>query len=860
MVTQPDVARSIRMAMTIGIVLLWTPSVNLVIGAEPDAATTLQETESVDFEIPAQPLGKALTQFADQANYRLLYSTDMTEGRSASGVTGRYAPEEALKQLLSGTGLIYRKTDQRTITLELDEKEGTAAGAVGAGAVAAGGASEAAQSRRKKPVKVEEVVVREMRERPGIGADPFKEDYIETVETGATRMPIPQRDLPQSVQIINRQVINEQRLFSMADALRNVSGAYIATSPATAVFGDIFTIRGFQTRNILRNNLPDPVGGNNNAMSDTFNIERIEVLKGPTSVIYGQQNPGGSINIITKQPLADPYYNLSQTFGNFSFFRTNLDMTGPLNEKKTLLYRINVAGQSANGFADFSKADMILAAPVLTWLVGPRTTLTLEGQYDQRYVGAEGAVPTVGTVLPSPFGTVPQTASFQGPGLNFQNRIIRGGYDFTHEFNADWSFRTAYRFAESNFPNPDTGGIFALSVAPDQRTVNRVGQRGPINNQTHNVYGQVAGRFHTWGFDHNLLAGGEYSYFYSFFKRTLPAAQPVDIFNPVFNQTLGPDVPFGDSRTLTQDAGLYVQDQIAILSNLKLLAGFRFDHVTQESTNYLSGVKNLHSDVSALSPRVGLVYQPIPPVSLYANYNQGFQTFAVTNIKADGSFFAPERATNYEAGIKTFFFDNRLSTNLAIYRLVRSNQLTPDPALPGVSIQAGEQRSHGIELDVTANLTPGWNVIATYTYIDARVSSSNNQNPPVGRLLPNVPHNMGSLWSTYHFQEGLLEGFGIGGGVYAYSDYNGALTGTQFTIPGYVRTDGALYYRKAFPSADDHSLPANLVRWLHAKSFNAQFNIYNMFDQRFIQASGLSDGRLLFGATRTVLGTIGFEF
>lgn len=201
-------------------------------------------------------------------------------------------------------------------------------------------------------------------------------------------------------------------------------------------------------------------------------------------------------------------------------------------------------------------------------------------------------------------------------------------------------------------------------------------------------------------------------------------------------------------------------------------------------------------------------------------------------------------------GVKTFFFENRVSTNLAWFHLTRENLLTPDPFLPGFVIQTGEQRSQGVELDVTASLMAGWNVIASYAYTDAEVTRDNDVTI-LNKRLGNVPYNKATLWSTYQFQDGPMKGFGAGGGVYGFTSRNASIFGPgQLEIPGYVIVNAALYYDRDLP-------PGN---WLGAKAVNVALNFRNLFDQRYVESAQNTTTRLYFGEPRTVLATVGLQF
>ncbi|SLM50111.1 Ferrichrome iron receptor [Nitrospira japonica] len=809
------------------------------------------------FDIPAQPLEDAVTTFGLQSGLQITLDAQLAAGLTSRPLQGTYTPGDGLQRMLEGTGLTYRFTGPGTVMVERASSAtpvapvavgvGAAGGAAGA-AVVADGPGEATQT-TQKPVKVPEILVKDVRER-----DNDMKSYVAEDASTATRTDTPIRDVPQSIQVITRKVIEEQRAFRLDEALKNVSG--VITNRPSQGLNDSFLIRGFEVnQSVYRNGLIDPSNILNGM--DSYNIQRLEVLKGPASVLYGVGDPGGIINMVTKKPLADPYYSANVTLGNFNFYRTELDATGPLNASKTVLYRINFAGQDAGSFVDYVKRDMVAISPAVTWLMGSRTALTVEADYLKRWVPAYIGVPSIGTVLPNINGEIPRNRNTSLGSFEKQERTsYRVGYDVTHQFNNNWSIRNAYRFTV--FEANQLVTVIPLELLPDQRTLTRFGlEQGSAGSMWHqhfnNMFTNVLGHFQVFGMDHRLLTGFELRQDKQEPLQTVGKdATNLDIFAPDYSQGLGAANSEFFQKSDTKMAGMYLQDLIALLPTLKLLAGVRFDYVHQ-SANFSQNFSgpDQTSDDTGVSPRLGLVYQPIEPLSLYTSWTRGFLPNPPSSFNPNGQLFKPERSTQYEIGVKSTFLDNRVSATLAWYHLTRSNLLTPDPTLGGVGfqVQTGEQRSQGIELDVTASLTSGWNVIATYAYTDAEVTQDNNP-ALVNQRLGMVPYNKATLWSTYFFQEGPLEGFGVGGGVFGYTNRNASIFGPELNIPGYVRVDGALYY--------NHAL--NPENWLRAKQVNVALNFRNLFNQGYIESAFNSTTQLFYGESRTVLATVGVKF
>lgn len=796
------------------------------------------QSNAVSLNIPPQELSAALAALAEQANVQVLYASELAGGRMTKGVVGTMTAEEGVRQVLEATGLQYAFTDARTVTLQKAPDPMRTAQTE---------RSDVAEPiTKQKPVKVPEIVVKDIRER-----DDTK-TYVADESSMATRTDTPIKDVPQSIQVITRKVMEEQRAFRLQNALENISGIN-ATDSGSSIF-DFLIIRGFTAtdRSYFRNGLLDPFA--QFTATDTYNVRRLEVLKGPAAVLYGQGDPGGVINVVTNKPLADAAYSANTTIGNFNLYRSELDATGPLNASKTVLYRLNVAGQKANSFIDFAKRDLAAIAPSVTWLLGSRTTLTVDADYMRRWSNDPYGLPAQGTVWGNINGNIPRNRSVMQGDFGMYNRTsYRIGYDLTHQFDDKWSIRNVYRhsIAEDDRNNFYTNPV---SLDADQRTLTRaqVLQPSVARRHAHSMVTNVVGHVRVLDMDHTLLAGVELRQEKTDqFTFTFADAPSLDLFAP--NYSLPPPPFTGDHRFFQADnktAAFYVQDQITILPHLKFMGGLRFDYVHQSTQN---NEGSNSSDNHAVSPRLGLVYQPIEPLSFYTSWTKGFQPSSPSSLNGNGDLFKPERSTQYEIGMKTFMMDNRLSATLAWFHLTRENLLTPNPdpglAALGYSVQTGEQRSQGIELDVTAQVTPGWNVIAGYAYTDAEVTKDNDATL-LNKRLANVPYNKVTLWSTYHVQEGPLKGFGVGGGLFAYSSRAASIFGDPIDMPAYVRVDAALYYNHALEQGN----------WLGAKGFNLALNVRNLLDQRYVATAQSGSTFFFYGEPFTVLGTVGLRF
>jgi iron complex outermembrane recepter protein len=312
-----------------------------------------------------------------------------------------------------------------------------------------------------------------------------------------------------------------------------------------------------------------------------------------------------------------------------------------------------------------------------------------------------------------------------------------------------------------------------------------------------------------------------------------PAAS-IDVFEPIYG--LAPDAvaatPNLVQRNRRDSLGIYVQDQISLLENLKLLIGGRFDLAGLTVRNALQGTTDFEQ-YEVFTPRVGIVYQPIQPISLYASYAESFNPVAGSTF--DGDPFRPERSTQYEIGVKADV-NEQISATLALFDLTRSNVTTADPDNIGFSIQTGEQRSRGVEFNIAGEILPGWNIIAGYAYTDAEITEDNTFDE--GNRLNNVPENAFNLWTTYEIQSGDFQGLGVGLGFFFVGERQGDLANT-FELPSFLRTDAAIFYRR--------------------DRFRAAINLRNLFDIEYFE-SATNINRVSLGDPLTVQGTISWEF
>ena len=655
----------------------------------------------------------------------------------------------------------------------------------------------------------------------------------------ATRTDTPIRDIPQSIQVVPEQVLEDQRVIRLEDALRNVSGVFSGNNFGGTI--DSFNIRGFADATTLRDGFRDSFTESGLILRDPANIEQIEVLKGPASVLYGNVEPGGVINFVTKQPLADPFYQANLSIGTYSFYRPSFDLSGSLTPDQKLRYRLNAAYENAGSFRDFVNSERVFVAPVLAWRIGNRTKLSIDTSYlyDRRILD-RGIV-----ALGEGIADIPRDRFLGEPGDFRQSEQLNVGYNLEHEFNDNLKIRNAFQYLQNNETVKNTN---ALEL---DETTGELLRDYFDNANEFKIYAmqtELTSKFNTGSIEHQLLFGFDLqrNTLEGFFK-TPPDAfdstiedrftPSINIFNPVYNVRPRPQrselIFLRDDKTTVDSLGIFLQDQIALTDNFKILVSGRFDTVTQRNEDNLADSETSQSN-QAFSPRVGIVYQPIELISVYASYSRSFAPN--TGISADGSLLEPTRGTQYEVGIKTQL-NERFTATLAAYQITKTNIATTDPIQEAFSLAIGEQRSRGIELDISGEITPGWNIIASYSNTNAEITESTDF--PVGNKIPNVPRNQASLWTTYELQNDGLQGLGFGLGLFYVDARQGDLE-NSFELPSYLRTDAAIFYRR--------------------NNWRAAINLQNLFDVGYFETSEIGRNTVIPGTPFTVIGSFAIEF
>jgi iron complex outermembrane recepter protein len=689
--------------------------------------------------------------------------------------------------------------------------------------------------------------------------------YRAETSTTATIIAIPDQQLPATVSTITRDVMDDQIALRLTDIIRNAGGV---VPSGNGRFPDELFIRGQQlgSRNFRKDGFLDPTF----VPRDFQNVERVEILKGPASMLYGAGDPAGIVNLITKQPIANmPFANFGFTFGAYSQERYTLDMNGRASQSGNLLYRLNVAQEDVNSFVDFNSTNRIQVAPVVTWLISPCTTLTWTGEYhrDDR-TGFQGTPSFQGNPLFFP------PSRFVGEPANdfFNSEEFRQSLVLTTELGDDWVFRIGGNSLFYQFPNSVTSASknfgflpppfgFGLPSATEPLYYRQRTESLHPREQSQSMIANLAGSMWTGEIEHKLLAGIEYNYFDS--SSDFQASSPIDPMSPFFFQQFNAADPeytnpdtfplFGlNTRAFRQQrVGGYLQDFIDVSDNWKLLGSVRFDTVDFEFDRAvnLGGMTVFDDETNQIfnrvSPRAGVVYQPLGDDSLsgYYSYSQSFTP------PSGGAYFdfgplSPVLGESHEAGIKMLLLPDLALTACGFHITKQNDTFLLDP---GALTQVGEVRSQGAELNLLGAITDDWFVTANYTYTDTLVTDTN---PLInGRRARNVPYNLANLWTRYNFynyEDGVI---GAALGLIYYGDRPASLTAPNTFIfdeppfdvrlPAYTRWDAGLYYRRG--------------------GFNTAVYLENLFDVQYAQSS-VNYFQIFQGAPFNVRATVSYLY
>ncbi len=608
--------------------------------------------------------------------------------------------------------------------------------------------------------------------------------------SSATRSEVALKDTPQSVSVVTQKVIEDIGATRLIEALDLAGGVTRANNfGGQGLTG--FNLRGFTSGEFYRNGFPINRGYPNAPDSNT--IERVDVLRGPSSSLYGRGDPGGTFNLISKTPKSEQQTTLGAQLNSEGLYRTTVDTTGTIPNAENIGYRLNVIAEGGDSYRDHVESKRYGIAPVIQWQASDATKVTFEADIlrnqhpldrgQTRYAGQKS------------FNSSPETYLWETGKYN--NRLYNNNnmtqLRVEHDLGNDWKLNAGVQYLNGKLHGY---AVEANGIQDDGETLGRNYNYRELKWQDTDAQINLTGNFQLLGLAHTLVTGLEYeNYDYkSYIIRSSGdvGSYPINIYNPVLGQPL-PEL----NRVTTHDrenlktTALFVQDQIDLNERLSALLGLRFEHYEHDYKNLLPNTANWNISHDVFIPRLGLVFKARDDLSIYSNAAKSFKPN--TGASRNGEGFDPEEGMAYELGFKWQALDNMLSVDSAIFYAKKENVLTLDPVDSAYKVAAGEVRSQGIELNVAGQITPAWKIIGGYAYTDAEVSKDNTLKK--GTTLANIPKNSFNLLNIYEFQDGRLQGLGLGINQKYIDKRAGQTANSTYTMKGYAVTDLVSYYQ-----------------------------------------------------------------
>ncbi|MCK0196963.1 TonB-dependent siderophore receptor [Ancylobacter sp. 6x-1] len=834
------------------------------------AAVPARSIEVISYDIPAQPLTSALTAFAIHSGLKLAYSAPLTQGRTAPALRGSFTQSEALGRLLAGSGLSYRFTSANAVSIY--NPATTAADPSG------GAAGE----------MLDTIAVQ------GERADGPVDGYVATRSETGSKVDVPLIATPQSISVVTRDQFQDQAATTVSEALRYTAGIVTGQAGLQSRRFDPIFMRGFGGYSAdasyvsyidgLRWNFPARTA----VQFDPFLLERVEVFKGPSSVLYGQATPGGFVNLVSKRPSDVAQGEVFIRGGNNKYIEGGFDLSGPVDAEGKLLYRMIGLGRSADTQVDFQQDQRILLAPSFTWRPNTDTSLTVQFVYQHDPETSEASfVPVLGSVLPTPNGKLKNTLFTGEPAWSkFERTQAWASYQFEHRFNEVVTVRqnVLYGQLKDDFRGVDLSATTAANfLHADQRTADRLAVWAKHNDdQTFSIDNQIEFKYNIGPVANTTLVGLDYQYMDAPWTYGWGSAPSLDLFNPVYGTAaINPVMRVNFQESLNQ-TGLYAQN-IAELGNWRLWLGGREDWARTQQERSLISTGTVLSDAKtssdAFTGRAGLVYLFDSGLAPYFSYSESFQPQAGTTI--DGSAFKPTTGQQYEVGLKYQPQGYNAFFTVSLFDITKQNVSTVDPTNPLYATQTGEITSRGVEFEAKASLGNGFNLTLAYAYTDAEVSKSNTTYDiygdigggetgvvgtasQLGKTPVGVARNTASAWLDYKVPEASpFGGFSIGGGV----RYIGSTYGTDSNIWGTDPNVGLVAPQYSYTAAKvpSYTLFDMVVGYDFGvknpklKGLSLDVNAKNLFDKSYV-ASCNPYYTCYYGEGRTVLATLRYKW
>lgn len=773
------------------------------------SAQSAQASASQGYAIPAGPLADALNRFAREAGISLSATPEQTQGLNSAGLSGHFGVEEGLARLLQGTPLQAEPLGDGRFVLR--EAPSDAALELGSTQVFALGNA--------------------------LGS---AEGYQATHSHVATKTSKPLLETVQSVSVVTREQIDDQGSKTVQQAVRYTPGIFTGQVGASNRY-DYIVMRGFADNsvdNVFLDGLKTmgDSGTFSSLQVDPYFLERIDVLKGPSSVLYGRSLPGGLVALTSKKPLYTPYHQVQASVGNMNQKSLGFDFSGPLDEEQRIAYRVVGLGKGSDTQFDHAREERYAIAPSLSIDFSEDTSLTLLGylQHDPNG-GYHSGVPADGALHPHNGQRIDRDFFDGEPGLDDFDRTQRmAGYQLEHRFNDVWSARQNLRVLDASV---DLSQVYGYQwTAPTANTLTRYYSGASEKLRAYIVDNMLQAEFDTGSARHTLLTGLDYQNRKTRVDWTSASVSPLDAFNPAYgNATLGTLYPDDHTRRLEQ-TGLYVQDLID-LDRWRFSLGMRQDWVSVSDENRTSGTRS-EADWRRFTGRAGVLYLFDNGVAPFVSYSESFNPNAYSD--ASGKPLEPTEGTQWEAGVKFQPPGSNSLYTASLFHIVQQNVASKLPQYSYYE-SVGEVRSQGLELEANAQLSERLRLLASYTYTDITYTQALDGSR--GNTPNQAPKHMASIWGEYRFDAGALDGLRTGLGA-RYVGRSWADRANTLHVPSYTLVDALIGFdlgKVGLPGMD------------------LALNANNLLDEDYV-ASCYSLDFCYFGEQRNVTATLSYQF
>ena len=774
----------------------------MAVVAQPVWAQTDLE---VQFDIPAGSLATALTRFASTAAVTVSFDPAHAAGQASAGLRGRYTVDAGLRQLLAGSKLQAVRQANGSYSLLPIIGDGATL-QLGATSIS-GLAIESAYG----PV----------------------DGYVATRSATGTKTDTPILEIPQAINVVTADQVTAQGARNLTQALRYTPGLNTGGFTDRNGIADEITSRGFAPTPLYFDGAYIPYAGSLGGAPqiDPYTLERIEVLKGPSSVLYGQNQPGGLINLVSKRPTTEQRSQVKLGAGSYNRVNGAIDSSGPLDDQKEFSYRIIGVANKGNQQVAHTHSERLLLAPSLTWSPNDDTSLTLLAQI-QRDDGLEDyqSLPRIGSLDRGPTGERINRDFFSGDSHynDYKRNQYIFGYDFSHSFSEDLKYRSTARYTDVR---DRYKGFYLRSFVTDDAGVtdftqaNRVKLDWRQHNIAYTLDNNLEYRFNTGALEHTTLMGVDYRHFNRKYDGlNAYNVLPVDLYgkNNYDSSSVTPVLDTKWDNTLRQ-TGVYLQDQIK-LDQWILTIGGRQDWAEIDNKDILPGTISSQRD-NKFTGRVGLTYVTEFGLAPYISYSESFlPTLGTAAPERGGDAFKPTEGEQYEVGVKYQPLEKTLIT-ASVYQVKQKNVLTGDTEYPQYQAQNGEVRSRGVELEIKSSID-NLDVLAAASYIDSFYTKS-TYGDQGNRNEAQAPVSA-ALWVDYHFTQATLDGLTFGAGA-RYTGRKPGDSANSFDVPSYVVYDTTISY-------DMGKLDASL------RGLQTRLNVQNIVDREYVSDCNYSFG------------------